>query len=122
VPTGGTHWVILKSAPQQAKRDAFRFLEFMHAERQAIEWATRTGYIPVTRAAIASLEQSGHYARHPNERVAIEQLRVARPWPWSTRLFRVQREIVQPHLERAVLSGGRAEDSIREAAALAQRI
>jgi sn-glycerol 3-phosphate transport system substrate-binding protein len=121
VPTGGTHWVILKSAPEPAKRDAFRFLAFMHAERQAIEWATRTGYIPVTRGAIASLERSGHYARHPNERVAIDQLEVAQPWPWSARLFRVQREIVQPRLERAVLTGANARDMIREAAMLARR-
>jgi sn-glycerol 3-phosphate transport system substrate-binding protein len=121
VPTGGTHWVILKSAPEAAKRDAFRFLLFMHEERQAIEWATRTGYIPVTRSAIASLEQSGHYARHPNERVAIDQLAVAQPWPWSVRLFRIQREVVQPRLERAVLTGADARAMIREAAALARR-
>jgi sn-glycerol 3-phosphate transport system substrate-binding protein len=122
VPTGGTHWVILKGAPSTEKRDAVRFLEFMHEERQAIEWATRTGYIPVTRSAIASLERSGHYDRHPNERVTIDQLRVARPWPWSKHLFRVQREIVQPRLERVVLSGANAKDALHEAVALARRI
>ena len=64
----------------------------------------------------------GHYDAHPNERVAIDQLRVARPWPWSPRLFRVQREVVQPRLERAVLADGSAAEMIREGAELARRI
>jgi sn-glycerol 3-phosphate transport system substrate-binding protein len=122
VPTGGTHWVILKDAEASQKRAAFRFLEFMQRERQAVEWATRTGYIPVTAGAIRSLERRGHYEAHPNERVAIDQLRVARPWPWSPRLFRVQREVVQPRLERAVLADGSAAEMIREGAELSRRI
>jgi sn-glycerol 3-phosphate transport system substrate-binding protein len=122
VPTGGTHWVILKSAEASQKRAAFRFLEFMQLERQAIEWATRTGYIPVTKGALRSLERRGHYDAHPNERVAIDQLRAARPWPWSPRLFRVQREIVQPRLERAVLADGSAREMIREGVELSRRI
>ena len=122
VPTGGTHWVILKDAEASQKRAAFRFLEFMQLERQAVEWATRTGYIPVTAGAIRALERRGHYDAHPNERVAIDQLRVARPWPWSPRLFRVQREVVQPRLERAVLADGSAREMIREGVELSRRI
>lgn len=121
VPTGGTHWVILKSAPLRAKRAASKFLAFMHEERQAIEWATRTGYIPVTKSAIRSLERSGYYQQHPNDRVTIDQLRVAMPWPWSPRLFRLQREVVQPLLERAVLGNESARAALDRARADAAR-
>lgn len=121
VPTGGTHWVILKSAPDAEKAAAARFLEFMTTTEPAIAWATRTGYIPVTRSAIAELRRQGHYQRHPNERVAVDQLSVAEPWPWSTRLFRVQREIIQPRLEQAVLAGGDARGLLREARNLARK-
>lgn len=121
VPTGGTHWVILRQAPAAEKASAFRFLEFMHRTPQAIDWATRTGYIPVTRDAIATLERRGHYQRHPNQRVTVDQLKVAEPFPWSTELFRIQREIVQPRLEQAVLSGGGAGRLMAEARALAER-
>lgn len=124
VPTGGTHWVVLKDAPKPEKEAAFRFLVFMHETRQAIDWATRTGYIPVTRSAIAELDAKGHYARHPNDRITVDQLAVAKPWPWSTSLFRLQREIVQPRLESAVLAGGGARmllDEARRLAAESQR-
>ena len=56
-----------------------------------------------------------------NVYVALDQLGVARPWPWSPDLFRVQREIVQPRLEGAVLGGKGTRQSLDEARALATR-
>ncbi|HMJ15635.1 MAG TPA: ABC transporter substrate-binding protein [Polyangiaceae bacterium] len=115
VPTGGTHWVLLKSAAPEEKASAWEFLRFMHEPEQVIDWATQTGYMPVTRAAVKRLESSGYYAKHPNDRVAYDQLAVARPWPWSKELFRIQRETVQPRLESAVLSGKNARALLAEA-------
>jgi sn-glycerol 3-phosphate transport system substrate-binding protein len=122
VPTGGTHWVILKSAPPVEKAAAYRFLRFMTETRQVVDWASRTGYIPVTEAAIRELEASRTGAQHANQRVSIDQLRVALPLPWSTELFRIQRELVQPRLERAVLSTGQARSLLAEARGLASRL
>jgi len=53
------------------------------------------------------------------DRVALEQLSVADPWPWSVDLFRIQREIVQPRLESAVIQGQNARAILSEARALA---
>lgn len=121
VPTGGTHWVILRDAPLPEKEAAYRFLRFMHELPQVIDWATRTGYMPVTQGAIAELHTNGYYARHPNDRVTVDQLAVAMAWPWSTSLFRVQREIVQPRLEGAVLAGRDARALLDEARQIASR-
>jgi sn-glycerol 3-phosphate transport system substrate-binding protein len=103
VPTGGTHFVMLKSAPRELKQAAWRFVQFLLEADPAAFWSRETGYLPVTRPAIEQLEHSGFYASHPSYRVAVDQLVVAEPWPWSTGLFRIQREVVQPRLERAVL-------------------
>jgi sn-glycerol 3-phosphate transport system substrate-binding protein len=119
VPTGGTHWVILKSASIEKREAAFRFLRFMHEPAQVIDWATSTGYLPVTRKAIAALERRGYYREHPNDRVALDQLEHARPLPWSRELFRIQREVVQPNLELAVLSDRPAREVLGRARALA---
>lgn len=122
VPTGGTHWVLLKQAPEPERAAAFRFLSFMHETEQATDWATRTGYIPVTTSAIRALDAAGHYAKHPNHRVTIEQLAHAVPWPWSPSLFRLQREFVQPRLEQAVLGTGNARSLLGIARALAREV
>ncbi|MEO8905559.1 MAG: ABC transporter substrate-binding protein [Polyangiaceae bacterium] len=119
VPTGGTFWVVLRAAQAEHKAAATRFLRFMHEPEQVIEWSTRTGYIPVTRSAVTELTRRGYYAAHPNDAVALEQLSVADPWPWSVDLFRLQREIVQPRLESAVIEGRDARVVLTEARRLA---
>lgn len=115
VPTGGTMFVMPKGAPPAAQEAAFAFLRWMMAPEQANAWATRTGYMPVSRRGLRLLEQSGYYADHPNDRVAVDQLAHASPWPWSPELFRIQREAVQPRLEKAVLTRADAALTLAEA-------
>ncbi len=119
VPTGGTFWVVMRAAAAEQKAAAVRFLRFMHEPEQVIEWSTRTGYIPVTRSAVNELTRRGYYAAHQNDAVALEQLSVADPRPWSVDLFRLQREIVQPRLESAVIEGRDARVVLNEARRLA---
>jgi sn-glycerol 3-phosphate transport system substrate-binding protein len=119
-PTGGTHFVMLKQAPAKEKAAAWEFLRWMLEPEQTIEWATRTGYMPVTRRAVSLLEKRGYYAAHPNDRVAYDQLSVAMQWPWSTELFRIQSEVVQPSLEEAVIRGVPASQVIARAQRLAR--
>jgi sn-glycerol 3-phosphate transport system substrate-binding protein len=119
-PTGGTFWIVLRSAARERKAAAVRFLRFMNEPAQVIEWSTRTGYIPVTRAAVRELERRGYYRAHENDAVALAQLPFALPWPWSVDLFRIQREIVQPRLESAVIQGRAAGSVLAEARALAE--
>jgi len=116
VPTGGTMFVLMRDAPDEEKRAAWEFVRWMCEEDQVIDWSARTGYLPVTQPAIERLIGQGFYARHPNDRVAYDQLRDVAPWPWIPELFRVERDIVEPILEEAVLTGrdaGQAMDQAR---------
>jgi sn-glycerol 3-phosphate transport system substrate-binding protein len=115
VPTGGTFFVMPKGPSLVQQQAGFAFLSWMMEPAQANAWATRTGYIPVSRAGIAALEAAGHYREHPNDRVALDQLACAEPWPWSPDLFRIEREVVQPRLEEAVLSQRDAREVLDEA-------
>jgi sn-glycerol 3-phosphate transport system substrate-binding protein len=121
VPTGGTMFVVVRAAPDEEKLAAWEFVRWMCAPDQTIAWSTRTGYMPVTRSAIDRLAAEGWYARHPNDRVAYDQLRDVEPWPWSTELFRIDRDIVEPRLEAAVLTGRDAGQLMAEARAEAAR-
>jgi sn-glycerol 3-phosphate transport system substrate-binding protein len=115
VPTGGTLFVMPKGAPAAAQEAGAAFLRWMMEPAQANAWATRTGYIPVSRPGIAALEAAGYYAAHPNDRVAIDQLAHATPWPWAPLLFRIEREAVQPRLEEAALTLRDARETLEEA-------
>ena len=120
VPTGGTHFVLLKSAAAELKQAAWRFVRFMLQPDAAAYWSSETGYLPVSTGAIQKLEGSGFYAKHPNYRVALDQLAVAQPWPWSKGLFRIQREVVQPSLEAAVLERTEPAAALARARRLAE--
>jgi sn-glycerol 3-phosphate transport system substrate-binding protein len=115
VPTGGTMFVLLRSAPEEEKRAAWEFVRWMTDTEQAIAWSTRTGYMPVSRPAVNRLVEQGWYARHPNDRVAYDQLADAEPWPWAPDLFRIDRDVVEPRLEDAVLLGNDAHVSMEQA-------
>jgi sn-glycerol 3-phosphate transport system substrate-binding protein len=121
VPTGGTMFVVMRSAPDAEKQAAWDFVRWMCDPEQTIAWSTRTGYMPVTRPAVERLVERGWYASHPNDRVAYDQLADVAPWPWAPDLFRVERGIVEPRLEDAVLTGRDAHALMDEARAEAAR-
>jgi sn-glycerol 3-phosphate transport system substrate-binding protein len=121
VPTGGTMFVLMRGAPEEEKRAAWEFVRWMCADEQTIAWSTRTGYMPVTRPAVERLTASGWYERHPNDRVAYDQLAAVEPWPWAPDLFRVERDVVEPRLEEAMLTGRDAGEVMAEARAEATR-
>ena len=114
VPTGGTMFVLLRAAPDEEKHAAWEFVRWMCATDQTIAWSTRTGYMPTTRPAVERLVESGWYASHPNDRVAYDQLAVVNPWPWVPELFRIERDVVEPRLEDAVLRGRDARELMAE--------
>jgi sn-glycerol 3-phosphate transport system substrate-binding protein len=121
VPTGGTFFVVPHDVAGRELEDTLTFLRWMMQPKQANEWATRTGYMPVNAAGRRQLEASGYYRDHPNDRVTLDQLAHAQAWPWAPLLFRVQREAVQPRLEQAVLGPRDARQTLEEARRSAQQ-
>jgi sn-glycerol 3-phosphate transport system substrate-binding protein len=121
VPTGGTMFVMLRSAPPDEKTAAWSFLRFMAAPEQAADWAARTGYLPVTKGALRHLEGSGFFRKHPNDRIALGELSHVAPWPWAPDLFRMQRDILEPRLEDAVIENRDPVLVLRKARELAER-
>jgi len=93
----------VKEAPEDEKAAAARFLRFFCETDQAAYVSTKTGYLPVTEPAVAKMRADGFYADHPNDAIAQAQLASVDPWPWEPNLFRIERDIVDPRLEEAVL-------------------
>ena len=121
VPTGGTFFVVVKKAPEEEKAAAARFLKFFCEPEQAALLSTKTGYLPITTTAVDRMRAEGFFAKHPNDQVAQEQLASVDPWPWEPNLFRVERDIVDPKLEEAVLLNRDARAVLDEARARARR-
>lgn len=121
VPTGGTFFTIIRQAPDEEKVAAARFLRFFAEPEQAVFLAERTGYLPITTTAVERMRANGFFTKHPNDEVAQRQLVSVDPWPWEPMLFRIERDIVDPRLEEAVLLDRNASTILDEARDLATR-
>ncbi len=121
VPTGGTFFVVPSQAPEEQKAAATRFLRFFCEPEQAAYVASRTGYLPITPTATNILRARGFFEDHPNDEIAQQQLAHVEPWPWEPKLFRIERDIVDPRLEEAVLLDRDARTMLAEARAVAAR-
>jgi sn-glycerol 3-phosphate transport system substrate-binding protein len=67
------------------------------------------------------MRAEGFFAKHPNDEVAQAQLASVEPWPWEPLLFRIERDIVDPRLEEAVLLDKDPAAVLAEARILASR-
>ena len=121
VPTGGTFFVVVEQAPEAEKVAAARFLRFFCEPENATYLSMRTGYLPITEPAVAKMRAEGFFAKHPNDDVAQAQLASVDPWPWEPMLFRIERDIVDPRLESAVLLDRDARAVLAEARTLSER-
>jgi sn-glycerol 3-phosphate transport system substrate-binding protein len=87
--------------------------------KQAYEWATRTGYLPVSQFRPDGFDGERYAWRFRNDLSAARQ--PFAPWPWAPNLFRIQRDILEPRLEEAVIENRDPEAVLREARELARR-
>jgi sn-glycerol 3-phosphate transport system substrate-binding protein len=71
----GGHALGLAAGLSQAKQDgALAFMQRLVSPRNDADWARRRYRVPVTRAAADVLDREGWFDRHPNLRVAGDQL------------------------------------------------
>jgi sn-glycerol 3-phosphate transport system substrate-binding protein len=79
---GATLWALRGHAPADDKGVA-QFLKFLIEPAQQRWWVATTGYVPITRAAVKSLEDDSFYKQNPEQWTAMSQLLNAKPTPNS---------------------------------------
>ena len=70
----GNDIVLFKSASPAQRRGAAAFLHFLLQKKQTIQWAEKTGYLPLTTSACQDSRYQRYLARHPNARAAVQSL------------------------------------------------
>jgi sn-glycerol 3-phosphate transport system substrate-binding protein len=79
---GATLWALRGHEPADYKGVA-QFLRFLIEPPQQSWWAAATGYVPITRRAVKSLEDDAFYKQNPEQWTAMSQLLNATPTPNS---------------------------------------
>lgn len=122
VPTGGTFFVILKNAPEPQKKAAWEFIRWMTEPPQTARWAKETGYMPVRKSALELPELKQFYAQHPDYTTALKQLDHAVKFPFKPALLEIERNLLQPGLEKIFRDGAAESEVLPKAATEADKL
>lgn len=79
---GASLWVLSGKNPEVYKGVA-KFFQFLSSAPIAAQWAEDTGYLPVTKAGNDLMVKQGFYAKHPGSDIAIRQMLLHPPLPWT---------------------------------------
>lgn len=79
---GASLWVLNGKSPAVYKGVA-KFFNFLASPEIAAKWSAETGYLPITKGAYHYLQKEGFYAQHPGTEIAIRQMLLHPPLPWT---------------------------------------
>lgn len=116
VPTGGGGFSIITQSPRERQAAAWKFLKWMVGEKAQTEWATRTGYVPVTLSVQKSPTMQDMYKKNPNFRTVVRLLGYAHEWAIILSLPKTV-DTFDDALERVLLGRQDAKTALAEAAA-----
>ena len=80
---GGGGLSVLSNATSQEVAAAWEFIKFMYEDRQVVENATRTGYLPYTVSAGTNADMLAYWEANPQAKVGYDQLTYATYNDWS---------------------------------------
>jgi sn-glycerol 3-phosphate transport system substrate-binding protein len=115
VATGGGVAVLPAKLPREKQRAAWAFLTWFIARDQTAELSRHTGYVPLRKSAVQLLEDEGFYARRPNYRTVVEQLKFARETP-AVPSWPVAMSVIGKALRECLAQDDSAEAALSRAA------
>ncbi len=94
VPIGGSVLAIMSAAPKDKQAAAWKFIKYMTNAESNVYFVQKTGYMPISTAAVNSAEMKEFMTKNPAFKVAVDQLQFVRPQasiiavPEATEIFR----------------------------------
>ncbi|MBI4865300.1 MAG: ABC transporter substrate-binding protein [Candidatus Riflebacteria bacterium] len=117
----GTNIGIFARSPREKQEVAWQFIKFFTRADNTAYWAIKTGYVPVRRSAVASLEFQKYLEVDPTPLAAIAQLDHATFEPRAAGWFDVRDKLGQALL-RSLLGKGTPRENLSKANAELLRI
>jgi ABC-type glycerol-3-phosphate transport system substrate-binding protein len=99
---GGAGLVTFARSSRRQKA-AMNFITWLTNKENVIRWHKATGYLPLRKSAVESLELQGFHRLNPNYRVPIDQLPYARPPDFTPYLPQID-QIIRYAIEDILLN------------------
>jgi multiple sugar transport system substrate-binding protein len=117
----GTNIAIFTDNTDAEKQAAWRFLKFLMEPQNTALWASRTGYLPIRRAALEQESLKKYIAANPKYQIFLDQMDRAVFEPKKAYWDNIRNEIAA-EIESALQGRKSPEDALQAAEKKAQRI
>jgi sn-glycerol 3-phosphate transport system substrate-binding protein len=111
---GGASLSIMSGLSEEKVKAAWTFLKWMVSEKNTLFWYEGTGYMPVKKSAMESLEIQLIWQRFPQLKAPIESIEFARPRPVHTNIIEI-RNILYNSIEQVRKGVTEPEKAFNEA-------
>ncbi|HEX2888978.1 ABC transporter substrate-binding protein [Vineibacter terrae] len=114
VPIGGASLVMFKGQSEASREAGWKFIRWLSSTEVLAGWSRFTGYFAPRKSAYDMPEMKEFIARHPDAKVALDQLAYAQPW-FATFQTVAVRKALEDEMQ-AVLNGKKkADQAVRDA-------
>ncbi|KUK66515.1 ABC transporter substrate-binding protein [Mesotoga sp.] len=87
---GGGSLAIMAGLSEEKRQAAWTFIKWMVSEKNTLFWYEGTGYMPVLKSAMSSLEIQLIWQRFPQLKAPIDSIEFARPRPVHTNIIEIR--------------------------------
>jgi sn-glycerol 3-phosphate transport system substrate-binding protein len=117
---GATLWV-MKGAKAEEYKGVAQFFKYLASTENQAWWATATGYLPLTNAAVKAMEASGVYVKNPNLKMSVTQMNAGKTTPNSQGLrlgnYASIRDAIEEQMENIFAGKKTAKQGLDDAVA-----
>ncbi len=112
--TGGAGLALLARDSKEKQQAAFKYVAFATSPEMTAFWSQNTGYMPVRKSAIQSMQ--AFFAKNPNFRVAVDQLAKTQPQDAARVFIPNGDQIIGKGLEQITINGAAAQRAFDDVA------
>jgi sn-glycerol 3-phosphate transport system substrate-binding protein len=80
VPIGGGSLIVFKGLSDEQRAAAWKFVEWLASPEQLGNWSRISGYFSPRKSSYDLPEMKAFLEKHPDAKVAVEQLEYSQPW------------------------------------------
>lgn len=120
-PTGGGNLYVFKDIPEENKKAAIKFIEFLTQPERVAQWSIDTGYVGTTKAAYETDRLKKYVESFPQSKVARDQLEYAHS-ELSTYQNGQITKLFNDNIQAALLGKSSAKDALEKSQQAADQI
>ncbi len=114
VPIGGASLVMFAGQSDEQKKAGWKFIKWLTTPETIGGWSRFTGYFAPRKTAYDLPEMKEFIAKHPDAKVALDQLAYAKPW-FATYQTVAVRKALEDEIQAMMNGKIKAEQAVKEA-------